>query len=48
VLLIDGWDELGDLGEEVREKLAGFLEIFPRVLAVVTSRPYGEGRPSRA
>jgi hypothetical protein len=48
VLLVDGWDELGSLGDEMRSKLLGFLEQYPRVLAVVTSRPYGEGRPSHA
>ena len=48
VLLVDGWDELGDLGEELRAKLVGFMETHPRVLVVVSSRPYGEGRPSHA
>ncbi|MDC3959045.1 NACHT domain-containing protein [Polyangium jinanense] len=48
ILLVDGWDELGDLGDEVREKLMGLLGTSPRVLAVVTSRPYGESRPSGA
>ncbi|HVK71356.1 MAG TPA: NACHT domain-containing protein, partial [Polyangium sp.] len=48
ILLVDGWDELGDLGNEVREKLMGLLNTSPRVLAVVTSRPYGESRPSSA
>nr|WP_275939318.1 NACHT domain-containing protein [Polyangium spumosum] len=48
ILLVDGWDELGDLGDEVREKLMGLLSASPRVLAVVTSRPYGESRPSGA
>jgi hypothetical protein len=48
VLLVDGWDELGPLGDEMRSKLLGFLGQYPRVLAVVTSRPYGEGRPSYA
>jgi 3',5'-cyclic AMP phosphodiesterase CpdA len=48
VLLVDGWDELGELGEELREKLTGFLEAHPRVLAVVSSRPYGASRPSGA
>ncbi len=48
VLLVDGWDELGDLGDELREKLAGFLRRHPRVLAVVTSRPYGESQPSHS
>ncbi|WP_170229425.1 NACHT domain-containing protein [Polyangium fumosum] len=48
ILLVDGWDELGDLGNEVREKLMGLLHTSPRVLAVVTSRPYGESRPSSA
>jgi len=48
VLLVDGWDELGSLGDELRSRLLGFLGQYPRVLAVVTSRPYGEGRPSHA
>jgi hypothetical protein len=41
VLLIDGWDEAGRLGEELRENLLGFMERYPRLLVVVTSRPYG-------
>ncbi len=48
ILLVDGWDEAGKLGEELREKLVGLLTKCPRMLAVVTSRPYGEGRPSHA
>src|SRR5215203_75002 len=48
ILLVDGWDEAGKLGEELREKLVGLLAKCPRMLAVVTSRPYGEGRPSHA
>ncbi len=47
VLLVDGWDEVGELGERLREQLMGFLAAHPRVLAVVTSRPFGESRPSR-
>ena len=46
VLLVDGWDELGPLGEELRRKLVGFLSEHPHALVVVSSRPYGEGRPS--
>jgi hypothetical protein len=46
VLLVDGWDELGELGDDLRDKLIGFLEAHPRVLAVVSSRPYGSSRPS--
>jgi len=48
VLLVDGWDEIGPLGREVREKLLGIMEEHPRLLVVVTSRPYGEGRPSHS
>lgn len=48
VLLVDGWDEIGPLGEELRQKLIGFLAEHPRILAIVSSRPYGEGRPSHA
>ena len=46
ILLVDGWDELGPLGGELRGKLLGFLREHPRVLAVVTSRPYGDQPPS--
>lgn len=46
VLLVDGWDELGPLGGEVHEKLLGFLARYPRVRAVVTSRPFGVNIPS--
>jgi hypothetical protein len=46
VLLIDGWDELGELGRKVRHKLLGFLEEHQRVLAIVSSRPYGTDVPS--
>ena len=46
VLLIDGWDELGELGRRVRHKLLGFLKEHKRVLAVVSSRPYGTDVPS--
>jgi 3',5'-cyclic AMP phosphodiesterase CpdA len=48
ILLVDGWDEAGKLGEDLREKLVGLLAKCPRMLVVVTSRPYGEGRPSHA
>jgi len=48
VMFVDGWDELGDLGEELRRKLFGFMESCPRVAVVATSRPYGEGRPSHS
>lgn len=46
ILLIDGWDEVGPLAEELRAKVLGFLRQYPRALVVVTSRPYGEGQPS--
>lgn len=46
VLLVDGWDELGPLGEQVRSKLVGMMRLYPRLQVVVSSRPYGEGRPS--
>jgi hypothetical protein len=48
VLLIDGWDELGSLGEDFRHKLLGFIKENKRVRVVVTSRPYGEARPSNS
>jgi hypothetical protein len=46
VLFVDGWDETGRLGEELREKLLVFMRQHPRIRVVVTSRPYGESRPS--
>jgi 3',5'-cyclic AMP phosphodiesterase CpdA len=48
VLLVDGWDELGELGEEVRGKLAGLMREQPRLLVIVSSRPYGKDKPSHA
>ncbi|MCB9795627.1 MAG: NACHT domain-containing protein [Alphaproteobacteria bacterium] len=45
VLLMDGWDELGELGEELRGKLLGLQGAYPRLQVVVSSRPYGRGRP---
>ncbi|HEY0994232.1 MAG TPA: NACHT domain-containing protein, partial [Kofleriaceae bacterium] len=46
VLLVDGWDELGDLGERVRTCLSEFRAAHQRVAIVVSSRPYGEARPA--
>lgn len=46
VLLVDGWDELGDLGERVRARLVEFRAAHKRVAIVVSSRPYGESHPS--
>lgn len=46
VLLIDGWDELGDLGAELREQLLGFMAARPLVRVIVTCRPYGKWPPS--
>ncbi|HSR98930.1 MAG TPA: NACHT domain-containing protein [Kofleriaceae bacterium] len=46
VLLVDGWDELGDLGERVRTCLSEFRAAHPRVVIAVSSRPYGEARPA--
>lgn len=48
VLLVDGWDELGDLGREFREKLAALMRKYRHVRVIVTSRPYGDSRPSDA
>ena len=48
VLLVDGWDELGNLGDEFRQKLVGFLRNYPRLLVVVTSRPYGDSPPTHS
>ncbi|MCW3097049.1 MAG: putative signal transduction protein with Nacht domain [Chthonomonadaceae bacterium] len=46
VLLVDGWDELGEIGAEFRDKLIGVMNQYPRLLVVTSSRPYGTGRPS--
>ena len=48
ILLLDGWDETASLGDEIRAKLLGLLRQYPRVLAVVTSRPYGQGQPTHS
>lgn len=48
VLFLDGWDETGPLGDEIRSKLLGFLHRYPKVLGVVTSRPYGECQPTHS
>ena len=48
ILLVDGWDELGEMGEELRRKLIAFLDGHKHILAVVTSRPYGVQRPGWA
>jgi len=48
LLLIDGWDELGELGRDFRERLLGFKNAYPHLLVVVTSRPYGTEPPSGA
>jgi hypothetical protein len=45
ILLVDGWDELGSIGREFRQKLAGFVRAHPRVGVVATSRPYGLEKP---
>lgn len=42
VLLVDGWDEMGEFGEELRSKLEGLRQSHPRMLVVVSSRPYGQ------
>jgi 3',5'-cyclic AMP phosphodiesterase CpdA len=46
VLLVDGWDELGDLGERVRKCLSEFRAAHHRAVIIVSSRPYGESRPA--
>lgn len=46
VLLIDSWDEVGQLGDELHDKLLGFMHSFPHVSVVAASRPYGNATPS--
>ncbi|MBF0141690.1 MAG: metallophosphoesterase [Magnetococcales bacterium] len=45
VLLVDGWDELGEFGRRFRELLLGFMQTHPRLRVVVSSRPYGDAKP---
>lgn len=48
LLFVDGWDELGDLGRDFRAKLEGIRNEFPNIQIVVTSRPYGDERPTES
>ena len=48
VLLLDGWDELGELGLEVNALLVGLLRAWPRIGVVIASRPVARGLPSGA
>jgi hypothetical protein len=45
VLLLDGWDELGEAGHELREQLVGLAATYPRLGVVVASRPAARGLP---
>jgi calcineurin-like phosphoesterase family protein len=45
VLLVDGWDELGEMGRDFRVKLLGMMAQYPRLLVIASSRPYGTDRP---
>lgn len=45
VILVDGWDELGAMGGELRDKLLGFLASHKKVGIVVSSRPQSENHP---
>lgn len=46
VLLVDGWDELGSLGDEFRQQMRSFLMRHPHLKVVASSRPYGQGQPT--
>lgn len=46
ILLVDGWDELGTIGDRFRELLSEFRRKYPHIFIVVTSRPYGSSRPA--
>ncbi|MED5369764.1 MAG: NACHT domain-containing protein [Myxococcota bacterium] len=39
LLILDGWDELGDRGPELRDLLMGLLTTYPRLGLVLTARP---------
>ena len=47
VLLLDGWEEVGDLGNDLRDRLTEFRRDYPGVLVVVSSRLYGVALPSQ-
>lgn len=47
ILFVDGWDELGELGEELRPKVLGLMRAYPGMNVIVTSRLYGVDLPSR-
>ncbi|MBF0131574.1 MAG: TIR domain-containing protein [Magnetococcales bacterium] len=42
VLLVDGWDELGELGQDFRQKLLVFMKKNSGMKVVLSSRPYGD------
>jgi NACHT domain/SIR2-like domain len=48
VLMVDGWDEVGTLGNELREKLLRLLGQHCELRVVATSRPYGVGSPTHS
>jgi nucleoside phosphorylase len=48
VLLVDGWDEVGERGDRLRERLLEFRHSYPNAVLVVTSRPFGATRPAGA
>ena len=45
ILMIDGWDETGIRGPELRARLMSFLVMHPQVRCVMSSRPSGSGQP---
>lgn len=45
-LFVDGWDELGEVGDEFREKFLAFKVAHPGTLLVATSRPYDSSQPT--
>jgi 3',5'-cyclic AMP phosphodiesterase CpdA len=48
ILLIDGWDEVGEFADEFKDRLLGFLVCHPQVLVIATSRFHAVGQPSPA
>jgi len=48
MLLLDGWDELGDAGTEVHGLLVGLTTVLPALDVVVASRPGARGLPGEA
>ncbi|HJN72675.1 MAG TPA: NACHT domain-containing protein [Myxococcota bacterium] len=48
MLLLDGWDELGESGNEINAQLVGLVRALPQIDVVASTRPVARGLPSEA